>query len=359
MSRSFFDLFPPPKSLLPSIAGLSVSDDAIRSVEYNHRHGKLSIRSQSEYLLPEGVISDGAIVNQDKLLEFLKKVSKEQKITSCAFSLPEEKSFVFMATISLPETFQKTSFKEILRNKNLIRELVKGTLKENIVISAEEVVFDFVITSYDEKSRIVNVVVCAFPLDLATLYADVLLRAGITPIYFENESQAVAQAVIPHEHSGAHIIAHFTPSKAMIAVVLDGVVSFASTVTHSSGAISGAASSATSGANNKDIKSVSEPIELMAVKDQLSRVVSYWHSNQQVKTREKSKIKSIIVSGAVGEMLDLPDYLSKNINLPSHLANVWQNAFSVDEIIPEISFNRSLVFAPAAGLALLPFLKDE
>lgn len=340
MSRSFFDFFPPPKTLDPSITGLSITDDAIRTVEYVKHHGKLSIRSHSEYLLPVEIVTDGEIVNQEKLLEILKKVAKEQKITACALSLPEEKSFVFVTPVSLEKIPEKISFKEILKDKNLIREVVKETLKENIIISAEDAVFDFLIISYDEKNRTANVVVSAFSVDVANTYADILLRANITPMIFENESQAIARAVVPHGHSGAHIIAHFTTRKAVISVVLDGVVSFASTVTHTP---------------EKD----SDSIELGIVRDELSKVVSYWHSDQRVRTKEKSKIKSIIVSGAVGNMLDLPDYISKNLNLPSRLANVWQNAFSVDEVIPEISFNRSLVFATASGLALRPFLENK
>jgi hypothetical protein len=37
---------------------------------------------------------------------------------------------------------------------------------------------------------------------------------------------------------------------------------------------------------------------------------------------------------------------------PVHLADVWQNAFSFDSYIPEISYKQSLRFATVAGLAL-------
>lgn len=356
MSRSFFDFFPPPKILAPSVVGLSIADDAVRIVEYRDKHGKLSLKTSAEYPLTKGIVVDGVIVGQVKLVEFLKKIVKEQSVVSCALALPEEKSFVYATKISLekaPEFLKNLpddlpdnlsnkaaaiSDKKTQASKNVFRGIVEATLAENIPLSAKEAVFDFVLLSVDKKNSTADIVVYAFPLSLANSYLENVSRAGITPICFETESQAVTRAVVSHGHSGTHLVLHFMGYKAIIAIVSDGVVFYASTILHNSGA--------------------QEPVELIMVKDGLTKVASYWHSEREVKMRERGKIQSVIVSGKVDQILDLPDYISKNLQIPSHMANVWQNAFSLNETIPETAFGKSLVFASASGSALLPFLDN-
>ena len=359
MSRSFFDFFPPPKILMPPVFGLSIDDDAIRVVEYKQKHGKLSLKNSTEYPLPKGVVWGGVVANQEKLVEILKKIGHEQDTGSCALSLSEEKSFVYATTISFApseEISSKSASKKYLTQKMALRKAVEATLAQNIPLSAEQTVFDFVVTTLDEKNGNANVVVFAFPLDIANSFLDSLSRAGLTPISFETESQAVARSVVPRGVAGTYLLIHFVGYKVIIAIVSEGIIHFASTVLHTAESNAKTVEEAQEGASVK--QGFEEPVELVAVKNELLKVVSYWHSERQVKTREKNKIQSVIISGDVSHMLDLPDYISKNIRLPSKLANVWQNAFSLNESIPEISFEHSLVFASAAGSALLPFSDD-
>ena len=279
---------------------------------------------------------EGAVADQIKLVEALKKVAKEQKIESCVLALPEEKAFVYVSTVKIPAELGKNLVAAKQDLKISLRSVVEETIPQNIPLSSKEVVFDFVFVSIDHKNLNAEVVVFVFPLVVASTYTDCLMRAGISAVSFETESQAIARSVAPHDKKGTHAILYFMGYKAVIAIVSDNIVHYASTVTHATGA--------------------NEPVELVMVKDELSKVISYWHSKSAVATREKSKIQSVIVAGKVDELLDLPDYISKNLQLPSHMADVWQNAFSLNEKVPEISFDKSLVFASASGSALLPLL---
>ena len=67
---------------------------------------------------------------------------------------------------------------------------------------------------------------------------------------------------------------------------------------------------------------------------------------------KKDTIQSVIISGGAEGMLDMPNYISKHLKIPSRLANVWQNAFSIDKHVPDSAFEASLAFAISSGLAL-------
>lgn len=337
MTKSFLDLFPLPKFLAMPTVGISISDTALRSVEFRpHRHA-LMIHSWAEERLSEGVVTGGLITNTQKLVSALAKLAHDKSVKWARFALPEEKSFVYSTQISFPEG--------ALLDAGVLsvvpRDIVAATLAQNIPIPPAEVIFDFSVLSVDQKNRTGQVVVYAFPLALANSYADAFIAAGITPLSFETESQSIARAVLEHGKTGTDMIVHFMQKKTIIAVVSDGRVLYASTVAYAAGALQ---------AQQAEAVAVKESVELLSVRDELLKVASYWHSRGRDK---KDRIQSVVVSGDVASMLDVPDYISKHVNIPSRLANVWQNAFSTDDHVPEIPFDKSLEFAAPAGLALV------
>jgi hypothetical protein len=54
-------------------------------------------------------------------------------------------------------------------------------------------------------------------------------------------------------------------------------------------------------------------------------------------------------------MKGLPSYLTQTLGVESRRANVWQNAFSFEHHVPEISRRYSFGYATAIGLALASF----
>lgn len=349
MSKSFLDFFPLPKFLAMPTVGLSISDSTVRTVEFRQRNGALGVYSWSEQALPSGIVTGGLITNPAQLGALLTKLAHEKSVQWLRFALPEEKCFVYSTTISFPEGTKldvpaagssvgptASSIETVVP-----RELVATTLAQNIPLPPSDVIFDFSVLAVDAKARTAQVVVYAFPLALAKAYADAFTAAGMTPLSFETESQSLARAVLQHGKVGTDLIVHFMTHKTIIAIVSDGRVVYASTIAHASEAAA---------KNAAEVATMKESVELLTIRDELLKVISYWHS---MRGREKKdKIQSVVVSGNVSTMLDLPDYISKHAGIPSRLANVWQNAFSTDDHIPEIPFEKSLEFTAAVGLAL-------
>lgn len=315
MSRSFFDFFPPPKFLEMPAAGISVSDDAVRFIEFKPKKGILLLNSWAEHPLEKGTVLGGIIQDQEKFLDVLKKLASDKKVKRARVALPEEKSFVYTAKVTVPEGAD-------------IRTAVEFTLSDNIPLAPAETIFDFSVVGADKQTGTVDVAVYAFPESIATAYAMNFLKAGITPLIFETESQAIARSVTPRDQKGAFLLLHIDSRKAILAVTLNGRVEFAS------------------------VSEIPPSSDLTIIKDELKKIASYWHTERAAKSGGRSKIQTVIISGNVSKMPDLPDTLANHLNIPARFADIWQNAFSTNSFIPEITLDESLPFDLATGLAL-------
>ncbi len=86
------------------------------------------------------------------------------------------------------------------------------------------------------------------------------------------------------------------------------------------------------------------------LKDELVRHIAFWMSEESGIPR--SPVDRVLIVGGNGNLKGLPEYLSRVLALPVMIANVWGNAFPLDEYVPPLPFHESLEYATAAGLAL-------
>src|SRR4051812_4332633 len=95
LANKFTKHFPTPKFLDIPYAGLHISDDAVRIIEYSHSRKNLTVRRYGGRMLPKGVIEGGEIKDEKTLIEALAALSKELKVYVVKASLPEEKMYLF------------------------------------------------------------------------------------------------------------------------------------------------------------------------------------------------------------------------------------------------------------------------
>src|SRR5690349_4444091 len=96
-----FDAFPPPKFLAVPFAGLSISDSAVRCIEFRRRHGGFHVEKFAEKPLAPGVVTGGEINNKDELIKVLSALKKELKLEYVKVSISEEKAYLFTAKIPI------------------------------------------------------------------------------------------------------------------------------------------------------------------------------------------------------------------------------------------------------------------
>lgn len=332
---SFFDLFPPPNFLNMPAVGLSVESDALRIVSLDKRHGHRSLKAAESYELESGVIVSGEILQQAKLIDVLKKIRADHGVRFVRLTLPEEKAYVYETVIPMPEGGE-------------LNDAVEFSIDQNIPLSPNEVVFDFSVVDrpfLNNGVESVRVMVSAYPRAIAETWVEVLYQANIKPLAFTQESQAIARSVVADAEKKTVLITHFFKDKTVIAIVSGGYVRFTTTVAsnleHADKIIAA-----------HEGEKISESVELLTVRDELKKVLAYWSSKQDEKSAKDTGVKSLIITGHVGNMNDVAAYLGERLGIPAALGNVWTNAFSLDHNIPKVSFEDSLVYAAAVGASL-------
>lgn len=311
--KEILNSFPPPEFLNIPYAGLSISDSAIRCMQFSRKNASLSVDFYTERPLSPGIVTSGTINNVDEIANILQNLKKETGISFVKASLPEEKAYLF--TTKIPVVDHK-----------YVRGVIESKIEENVPLPAADLIFGYALMNPDDVKDHLEIVVSAFPIEIVNTYVEAVGKADLSLISLEIESQAVARSLLPKHSEGSHIIVYFGKGKMGLYVESDAIIQFTSTVS-------------TKG------ESLENPDFLV---QEIKKLIGYWHT---VGNGEEKEIKSVIISGEdFGE--SLAPYLSSHLKIPVSLGNIWTNVFDTTDTVPPIPFIESLRYAAAAGLAI-------
>ena len=354
MSFELSSFFPPPRYLQMPAVGIDISDRSLKFVEIVEVKGELRLGRFGKRTLPEGLIQAGEIKNKEKLAEFIKTNFQEVTGSFVVLALPEEKAYV--SHISLPKL-----------KKEEIRDALELQLEEYIPLPASQAVFDYEVVS-GEKEDHTDVVAVAFGRSLVENYLEVMNGAGLRPIVFELEAEALRRAVLPRQANGTKMIIDFGRTRTSFIIVSEGVVRFTSTVGVAGEGLDRAIGRALKvdaheaerakkeqglvrTEKNKAIFNAILPI-VSAIKDEVLRHMAYWKNHAEHLHGGNTEIDILYLSGGDSNLTGFSDYLSYELKVPVKLASPWVNITDFERYIPEIAHNESLYYATAIGLAL-------
>ncbi|MEX2013734.1 MAG: pilus assembly protein PilM [Parcubacteria group bacterium] len=320
--KTFLDLFPAPEFLLLSTAGIVISDIDIKFVRLQREilgdGFKLADSSKAE--TPEGVVSSGLINNPEKLVNILKEFSSRHGIPYSHAILPEEKAYLFTTTIGWVP-------------REGLRDAVAFIIEENAPVSLAESVFDFEIVSESESADEIKLTVSVLPKNVASAYVDVFESAGITPISFDLESQAIARAVIQRGDRRTHLIVNLSLNKTGFYVVEEEVVQFSTTSAYGIGA--------------------RDPYSYLGdLKAEMRKVFAFWNARTDKSGKLGEKIEKVVICGLGGSRADFVEKLLEESEVPHVLADVWVNMSPSRSHVSGMPLDQSLDYASAIGLVL-------
>lgn len=352
-------VLPPPTYLTFPCAGVDISDTSLKYIAFSpaaRQSQQRTIRYFGDIDIPTGVVDSGQVVSVEKLAAVLKEFKDRTKAEHVRVSLPEERAYLFETEIKANTPF------------NEVRNLLEFRLEENVPIPSRDVYFDYTIINEKKATKSVRVAVAAYAKDTIQAYYDACVMAGLHPLAFEVEAQAMARAVIPESVPGAVMLVDFGKTRTGIAIVYHGVLLYTSTIDIGGNQLSAVlrkilgddvaekdltALKNSEGLNRRlDSSEVSDALLSMVsiIKDELATRMQYWH----LRTGEldKRRIKAIYLCGGSANLKGLPTYLTETLGVPCQRGNVWENVFSLDTTVPPIDRYHSLGYATAIGLAL-------
>jgi type IV pilus assembly protein PilM len=356
MSATFARYLPPPQFLTMPSLGVDISDTSLKYIQFGEeKRGMKPLLTWGEIEIPTGVLDRGYVHDQKQLTAVLKECKVKTGATFIRVSLPEERAYLFETEIK-----RSTPTKEI-------RSLLEFRLEENVPIPAREAFFDYDILEAETTDKTLRVVVAAYARETILNYFDACNEAGLIPLSFEVEAQAMVRSVLPSAAAGAHMLVDFGKTRTGVGIVLDGVLMYTSTIDFGGNQLSEVLRKVHGQITEGELTTIKNTQGLIkgvhdtrsydalistisVIKDELAARIQYWHSGDY--KPETRRIQSVTLCGGSSNLKGLPEYFTETLGVTTKRADVWQNAFSVARHIPPISVRHSYGYATAIGLAL-------
>lgn len=356
LNKNIANAFPPPAYLVPNAVGLDISSQSVRYVELHKKNSTFILKSIGEKKIKENVNMTENIFADENLKEVLREIKKECNFDNVHVSLPDEKAYLFKTSVPI-------------MSHDEIRAHLELEIEENVPLHADEVIFDFSVSPHDgENQNHIEVVVSAFPKKVVMSYVRLLEEEGFGVGGLHISAEAVTKAVVPTNSKKTHLVVNFGDKKTGIYITHQQSVLFSSTLNFGGDALTtGIAKHFGVDIHKaieikKDSKFMKDK-EMMALffalmnpisslREEINRLSTYWNTHKDHDDETRSKIDEIILCGGDSLLKGLDEYLSNELGLPVRVANVWQNVPWSESYLPEISFDRSLDYAAAVGLAI-------
>ncbi len=167
--------------------GLDISDNSIEMLEIQKSFSKESVTSFARKKIPSGLVEKGKILHKQKLAQAIKETyaaAKPKKFSTkdVVMSLPENLSYIHV--FRMPGVISAEN----------IAESVQYQAEETIPLSFDQIYHDYQIIFKDEDHQ--DVLYVAAWKKIIDDYREVLTMAELKLIVIENESSALARALI-------------------------------------------------------------------------------------------------------------------------------------------------------------------
>lgn len=355
---SFAKVFPPPAFMKLSAYGVDISDTSLKYINFGDtpKDGiKRPLVDWGEIAIPEGALTRGQVLDPKILSATLREFKEKTGADYIRVSLPEERAYLFETEIKKSTPAQE------------IRSLLEFRLEENVPIPVREAFFDYDVLESVQTEKMVRVVVAAYARETIQAYYEACASAGLFPIAFEVEAQAMVRAVVPEQYNDTVMLVDFGKTRTGIGIVHDGALLYTSTIDFGGRDLSSALRRVLGEKDEKELTVIkntqglikqsddSQSFEALVgtisvIKDELLSRIQYWHG--QAYQQKPRRLEEIILCGGSANLLGLPEYLTESLGIKTTRADVWQNAFSVDDYVPPIDLKHSYGYATAIGLAL-------
>lgn len=306
--------------------------------------------------IPVGVLERGEIKKPEILTALLSALFKKKKIFYVAISLPEERGF--------------------LRNIRLdgikseeIESALKLQLDEQIPLPPSEIVFNYSLVK-EEKNHF-DIILIAFPKILVNSYLEIFSKAGASPVWVDSELAASITAIIPRTFDGTAILMDWGKTRISFAIAENCALRFASTVPIG-GDDMDAAISKELGVDIKTAEQLKKDIGfnekakdqrvfqalipiVTAIREEAEKYITFWQTHSE----EKKIPTKLLLSGGDSHLINLKNYLQKELGTEVVEADPWTNFKFPPKYVPEIEKNQAVRFSSSIGLGLAILEKEK
>lgn len=348
--------FPPPAFLIMPAVGVDVSDKSIKFLQFERTRAGCKLSVFGDVDLKEGVVVDGEIKDSKLLIEALKVVKERSNANFARASLPEQKAYFFTTKIPADASHEQ------------IMKILEFELEEHVPLSPGEAIVDYDRVIGDIEEKEIGVGVTVYPRATVTKYTDAFIQAGLFPLSLEIEAHATERSIIPKGDLGTMMAIDLGETGTGLSIVSKGMLAFTSTLDMAGATLTkifveelSLAEGDVAHAKNTIGITINEEHAILTKKllsvvdilvEEIKRHRVYWETHEGEGGTKNSLIDEVLLCGGNANIKGLPEYIEHALAIPTRRANVWQNAFSIEEVVPHMSYEVSLSYSTAVGLAL-------
>lgn len=352
-------------NLKPEVFGLDISDLSLKILKLKKKGKFLGLASFGEAEISSGLIKDGEIKNEEKLVTIIKKAIKKVKgeklkTKYVIASLPEEKAF--LQVIQMP----KMTAEEL-------KKAIPFQAENYIPLPIEKVYLDFQIIPpvYNHLDHL-DVLIAALPKKIVAPYHSLLKKAGLNPLVLEIESQAISRSLVKKGVSAEPLLLLDMGATKTGFMIFSGYsLRFTTSIPVSSQKFTENISKnlkidlkkaeklkkEQGIQTNKKDKKVFEALipALTDLVEQIKKYLSYYHTHaaHEHLPPDGKVVKKVFLCGGGANLKGLADFLSLEFKLEVELGNPWVNILPKPlKEVPELPYPESLRYTTALGLAL-------
>jgi type IV pilus assembly protein PilM len=342
--------FAPPRYLAPPLSGVDISTSGVKVARLTLGAHGLTLAQHAQVRLPLGVFTDGEVIDRSAIVGALVTATEKAGISAANVALSESKAYLF-------ETAAPGAGKEEWRIA------VEQRLDELVPLPPPETAFDIVGVGRTESGD-ESIVGVGFARRMVEDTLSVFDQAGIPVRALEEETFAMARALLPAGDTSTALIIDVGKTTTKMAIVTGRIPRFATTIGIGGHALTLAVQKhfGVTEAEARKVKSergiVPSPgnedylaamlSTISAIRDEISRRLSYW----QEKEGKHTPVSRVVLAGGNASLRGLPEYLEGVLQIPVTAGDVFTNLASRDTWIPTLDYTESLAYATAVGLAL-------
>jgi len=370
-------------TLKPEAFGLDISDLSLKIIKLKKRRKFFTLSSFGKEEIEPGIIKGGEIKDEKKLAEIIKEAikkvrGKKLKTNYVVASLPEEKAF--LQVIQMPRLPEED-----------LKSAVIYEAENYIPTPIEEVYLDYQIVPpvYDHLDHL-DVLIAALPKKTVDPYLSALKLAGFVPKVLEIESLAIARALIKNGITTQPILLIDLGATRTSFIIFSGQsLRFTTSIPVSSTSFSEIISKnlgvTLAEAERLKIKhGLEEKIKikigdektnlkkergkifealipaLIDLIQQIKKYLDYYqtHASHEHLPPDGKGVSKILLCGGGANLKGLPELLSLKLKIPVEIGNPWVNILIKEKKeVPELSYEESLKYTTAFGLAIRGFSK--
>ena len=344
--------------------GLDISDLSLKVVKLEKRGRAFRLAAVGAAPINPGIISAGEIKDVDALAALIGTlISRTSGIDSkyVICSLPEEKGF--LQVIQMPK----------LDSRELERA-VYFEAENYIPLPMEEIYLGYELIK-PAKGQINHddILIVAFPRKVVDSYVICLKKAGLKPMVFEPASLAIGRALVKNVKSSPLAILDIGETRTSFMVFSNFSVRFTASIPIASQNFSSAIARAKNidvndaesfkvkygllGRRSREGREIFDALvpPLTDFAEQVKKYLDYYKTHtlhEHSKAGAKNTVK-IYLCGGGAALKGLPFFLTAELKTPAELGNPWVNILKQPlKEVPELSYQPSLSYATALGLAL-------